>query len=105
MPINGGVNVSILDGWWVGGYRGDNGWAIGDGQVDGDTQAQDGRAAEALYRVLETGRACPTLDRHHEELHRVGGGALQRSPHGARLRDRQTSPRPCGGNSSPTFET
>ena len=29
-PVNGGVNVSILDGWWVEGYRGDNGWAIGE---------------------------------------------------------------------------
>ena len=26
-PINGGVNLSILDGWWVEGFRGDNGWA------------------------------------------------------------------------------
>ena len=30
VPINGGVNLSILDGWWAEGYRGDNGWAIGD---------------------------------------------------------------------------
>ncbi|HEX9204275.1 MAG TPA: alpha-glucan family phosphorylase, partial [Vicinamibacteria bacterium] len=28
-PINGGVNVSILDGWWVEGYRQDNGWSVG----------------------------------------------------------------------------
>ena len=55
VPINGGVNVSILDGWWVEGYRGDNGWAIGDGEVDqGDSQAQDAKDAESLYRVLET---------------------------------------------------
>jgi starch phosphorylase len=52
VPINGGVNVSVLDGWWAEGFRGDNGWAIGDGSVDPDTAAQDHKDAEALYRVL-----------------------------------------------------
>jgi starch phosphorylase len=53
VPINGGANVSILDGWWVEGYRGDNGWAIGDGEVDPDQAMQDLRDAESLYRMLE----------------------------------------------------
>ena len=48
-----GVNVSILDGWWVEGYRGDNGWAIGDMRVDPDNAAQDAEDAESLYRILE----------------------------------------------------
>ena len=52
VPINGGVNVSVLDGWWAEGFRGDNGWAIGDGHVDLDTAAQDRADAESLYRVL-----------------------------------------------------
>jgi starch phosphorylase len=52
VPINGGVNVSVLDGWWAEGFRGDNGWAIGDGHVDPDTAAQDRADAESLYRVL-----------------------------------------------------
>jgi starch phosphorylase len=52
-PINGGVNVSIPDGWWAEGHRGDNGWAIGDGRVDPDFAAQDREDALALYRVLE----------------------------------------------------
>jgi glycogen phosphorylase len=52
VPINGGVNVSVLDGWWAEGFRGDNGWAIGDGHVDPDTGAQDRADAESLYRVL-----------------------------------------------------
>ncbi len=51
-PINGGVNVSILDGWWVEGFRGDNGWAIGDGRVDPDIAAQDRADAQSLYQVL-----------------------------------------------------
>jgi starch phosphorylase len=52
VPVNGGVNLSILDGWWAEGFRGDNGWAIGDGSLDPDTGAQDHRDAESLYRVL-----------------------------------------------------
>ncbi len=52
VPINGGVNLSILDGWWAEGYRGDNGWAIGNDQIDPDTAAQDRADAESLYRVL-----------------------------------------------------
>jgi glycogen phosphorylase len=52
VPINGGVNVSILDGWWAEGFRGDNGWAIGDGKVDPDAAVQDRSDAESLYRIL-----------------------------------------------------
>ncbi len=52
-PVNGGVNVSVLDGWWAEGYRGDNGWAIGDGSAVGDADEQDERDAAALYAVLE----------------------------------------------------
>jgi starch phosphorylase len=53
-PINGGVNLSILDGWWAEGYRGDNGWAIGDGRTDPDSAVQDRHDAESLYSLLET---------------------------------------------------
>ena len=52
VPINGGVNLSILDGWWAEGFRGDNGWAIGDRQIDPDTSAQDRADAESLYQLL-----------------------------------------------------
>jgi starch phosphorylase len=52
VPINGGVNVSILDGWWAEGFRGDNGWTIGDDKVDPDTAVQDQGDAESLYRIL-----------------------------------------------------
>src|SRR4029450_12638730 len=41
VPINGGVNVSILDGWWVEGFRGDNGWAVGQDLSGVDTDTQD----------------------------------------------------------------
>jgi starch phosphorylase len=52
-PINGGVNVSVLDGWWCEGHRGDNGWAIGGSEVDPDPQVQDHADAMALYELLE----------------------------------------------------
>jgi starch phosphorylase len=52
-PINGGVNVSVLDGWWCEGHRGDNGWALGGTELDPDPQAQDRADAQALYAVLE----------------------------------------------------
>lgn len=51
---NGGLNVSVLDGWWAEGYGGQNGWAVGDERTDGDPEAQDAADAAALYRVLET---------------------------------------------------
>jgi starch phosphorylase len=47
--VNGVPNLSILDGWWIEGYNGSNGWAFG-GQVQGDRRQAD---AEALYRLLE----------------------------------------------------
>ena len=70
VPINGGINVSILDGWWAEGFREDNGWAIGDGTVDSDTAAQDHRDAEALYHVLLEGVIPRFFDRDEKGLPR-----------------------------------
>ena len=47
---NGVPSLSILDGWWLEGYNGANGWAFGDNPVEGDRTAAD---ADALYRLLE----------------------------------------------------
>lgn len=47
---NGVPSLSILDGWWLEGYNGANGWAFGDNPVDGDRTAAD---ADSLYRLLE----------------------------------------------------
>jgi starch phosphorylase len=53
VAINGGLNLSILDGWWLEGFDGTNGFAIGNG-VDTVAIAEiDKSDAEALYRVLE----------------------------------------------------
>ena len=52
-PIGGGINASVLDGWWVEGFRGDNGWAIGDAGVSAAGEEQDRGDAASLYRILE----------------------------------------------------
>lgn len=49
--INGGLQLSVLDGWWAEGYDGSNGWAIS-GDVDTDHVAQDQRDAAALHVLL-----------------------------------------------------
>ena len=51
--LNGGLNISILDGWWAECYDGTNGFAIGTVEGHHDPKVQDARDAEALYRVLE----------------------------------------------------
>lgn len=50
--MNAVLNVSVLDGWWLEGYNGRNGWAVGH-EVSGSTQDQDAADAAALYDVLE----------------------------------------------------
>jgi starch phosphorylase len=51
--VNGGLNLSELDGWWAEAYVSDLGWAIGDGQEHGNDPAWDAAEAEALYERLE----------------------------------------------------
>src|SRR5205823_2880334 len=51
--LNGVINCSILDGWWVEGYSPDVGFAIGGDWIAADDEAQDAADAGALYQVLE----------------------------------------------------
>ncbi|MDX1946573.1 MAG: alpha-glucan family phosphorylase [Pirellulaceae bacterium] len=51
--LNGGLNLSILDGWWAEAYDGANGFAIGHGLSHQDDAVTDRRDAEFLYKVLE----------------------------------------------------
>jgi starch phosphorylase len=51
--VNGGMNLSVLDGWWVEGYQGDNGWAIGAGEEYTDLAYQDDIESRAIYDLLE----------------------------------------------------
>lgn len=52
-PPNGGINMSILDGWWCEGYAGDNGWAIGSGEEYTDLNYQDEVESRAIYDLIE----------------------------------------------------
>jgi glycogen phosphorylase len=51
--VNGGLNLSELDGWWVEAYSPKVGWALGDGREHGDDRSWDAAEAETLYERLE----------------------------------------------------
>ena len=51
--VNGGLNLSELDGWWAEAYAPELGWALGDGREHNDDPAWDAAEAEALYDLLE----------------------------------------------------
>jgi starch phosphorylase len=62
--MNGALNFSILDGWWIEGYNEINGFEIGD-LSDGSDEAMDASDAESLYSVLET-QVIPTYYSHDD---------------------------------------
>jgi starch phosphorylase len=51
--VNGGINLSELDGWWAEAYAPDLGWSLGDSQEHGDDPAWDAADANELYGLLE----------------------------------------------------
>jgi glycogen phosphorylase len=51
--VNGGLNLSELDGWWAEAYTPEVGWAIGDGNEHGEDPAWDAAEAETLYDIIE----------------------------------------------------
>jgi starch phosphorylase len=51
--VNGGINLSELDGWWAEAYAADLGWAIGDGKEHGGDPGLDSAEAGKLYDLLE----------------------------------------------------
>ena len=51
--VNGGINLSELDGWWAEAYTPEVGWALGDGQEHDEDPAWDAVEADALYALLE----------------------------------------------------
>lgn len=51
--LNGGLNLSVLDGWWAEAYDGTNGFAIGSGREHADAEIHDQRDGDSLYCTLE----------------------------------------------------
>ena len=95
--LNGGLNLSILDGWWAEAYDGTNGFAIGKGTAHVDDEITDAATPTTCTRVLEQEviplylrprhrRPAAALDQADDELDQLAGLAVQRRPHGGRLR-------------------
>ena len=72
--VNGGLNLSELDGWWAEAYTPEVGWALGDGQEHGDEQAWDASEALALYDLLERD-VIPEFYKRDEKGIPAAGGA------------------------------
>jgi starch phosphorylase len=78
VAINGGLNFSVLDGWWLEAYDGDNGFAIGDLSELNDDEA-DSREAESLYRVLDEEVAARYYERDADGIPRHWIAMMKRS--------------------------
>ncbi len=78
-PVNGGINLSILDGWWVEAYRGDNGWAIGEANPSLSPDEQDRSDAESLYKLLEEDVVPLFFDKDEDGLRRAWIGRMKNS--------------------------
>ncbi len=66
--LHGGLNFSVLDGWWPEAYNGENGWSIGNGESFANHEEQDRFDAEKMYTVLEN-QIIPTFyDRNEDNL-------------------------------------
>ena len=68
--LNGGLNLSVLDGWWAEAYDGRNGFAIGRGTTHVSEEETDRRDAEDLYRTLEQEVVPMFYDRDRDGLPR-----------------------------------
>ncbi|HET6207100.1 MAG TPA: alpha-glucan family phosphorylase, partial [Terracidiphilus sp.] len=68
--LNGGLNLSVLDGWWAEAYDGLNGFAIGSGRTHTNVEVHDKRDGEDLYRVLRDEVIPLYYDRDHDGLPR-----------------------------------
>jgi len=68
--VNGGLNLSELDGWWAEAYSPQVGWALGDGKEHGDDPAWDVSEAEKLYETLEEDVIPAFYDRDDNDLPR-----------------------------------
>ena len=67
---NGGLNLSILDGWWAEGYDPDVGWAIGSGEAYDDLEYQNAVESQALFDLIEKEIVPLFYDRGNDNLPR-----------------------------------
>ncbi|REJ67887.1 MAG: alpha-glucan family phosphorylase [Planctomycetota bacterium] len=77
--LNGGLNFSVLDGWWAEAYNGSNGFAIGQGRSHVSDETTDARDAADLYRVLEDELIPMYYDRDDDGLPREWIGRMMNS--------------------------
>ncbi len=77
--LNGGLNLSVLDGWWAEAYDGSNGFAIGAGETHSSTEIHDARDAEALLRVLRDEVVPIYYDRDRDGLPRSWVARMKRA--------------------------
>lgn len=67
-PLHGGLNCSVLDGWWPEAYDGTNGWEIGGGAEFPTQEKQDAHDAKSLYDLLEKSIIPAFYERDRKEL-------------------------------------
>jgi glycogen phosphorylase len=79
VAMNGGLNLSILDGWWGEACDGTNGFAIGGTGAEGEEAEVDAADAESLYRVIEEQVVPRYYERDAEGLPRAWIAMMKRS--------------------------
>ncbi|MDP1993429.1 MAG: alpha-glucan family phosphorylase [Syntrophales bacterium] len=77
--VNGGINLSELDGWWAEAYTPEVGWALGDGQEHNDDSAWDAVEAETLYAVLERQVIPEFYHRNEQGIPTAWAGRMRKS--------------------------
>jgi glycogen phosphorylase len=87
--VNGGINLSELDGWWAEAYAPEVGWALGDGREHGYDPVWDAIEADALYDLLEredSGVLYPRRERHSLRMGHADAGKHRQRGHDRRPR-------------------
>ena len=112
LPPSGGLNLSVLDGWWCESYNGKNGWAIGSEILEGSVEFQNEVDIESLFHILENAdrpavlrqarrEAAYRLAAAHARIHAQRDPGLQHASHGqgvsgASVRHRREGPPRAG---------
>jgi starch phosphorylase len=71
VTVHGGLNLSIMDGWWREGFNGENGWSIGDDRTEADIAAQDEHDFRSLVDALSTRVIPEFFDRDEHGIPRL----------------------------------